>query len=57
MLRSKRLVYPATVSLRQHYLMYVYGGLFVGFAVCWMCMFLVERPRLVPADEAPLAGV
>ena len=25
------LVYPATVMLRQHYLMDVYAGLFVGF--------------------------
>jgi membrane-associated phospholipid phosphatase len=49
------LVYPATVSLRQHYLMDVYAGLFIGFAVYWACMFLIERPRLVPRDEAPLA--
>jgi len=49
------LVYPATVSLRQHYLMDVYAGLFVGFAVYWAVMFLIERPQLVPRDEAPLA--
>ena len=49
------LVYPATVSLRQHYLMDVYAGLFVGFAVYWACMFVIERPRLVPRDEPPLA--
>ena len=47
------LVYPATVSLRQHYLMDVYAGIFVGFACYWACMFLVERPRLVPHDEPP----
>ncbi len=51
------LVYPATVSLRQHYLMDVYAGIFVGFAVYWACMFIIERPRLVPRDEAPLVGV
>jgi membrane-associated phospholipid phosphatase len=49
------LVYPATVSLRQHYLMDVYAGLFVGFAVYWAVMFLVERPMLVPRDEPALA--
>lgn len=48
------LVYPATVSLRQHYLMDVYAGIFVGFACYWAVMFAVERPRLVPRDEAPL---
>jgi len=49
------LVFPATVSLRQHYLMDVYAGIFVGFACYWACMFAVERPRLVPRDEVPLA--
>lgn len=49
------LVYPATVMLRQHYLMDVYAGIFVGFACYWACMFAVERPRLVPRDELPLA--
>jgi membrane-associated phospholipid phosphatase len=48
------LVYPATVLLRQHYLIDVYAGLFIGFAVYWACMFVVERPRLVPSDETPL---
>jgi hypothetical protein len=31
-----------------------YAGIFVGFAVYWACMFIVERPRLVPAGESPL---
>jgi len=48
------LIYPATLMLRQHYLIDVYAGVFVGFAVYWACMFAVERPRLVPRDEAPL---
>lgn len=43
------LVYPATVMLRQHYLMDVYAGLFVGFATYWAVMFLIEKPRLVPS--------
>ncbi|CAB4848209.1 unannotated protein [freshwater metagenome] len=49
------LVYPATVMLRQHYLMDVYAGIFVGFTCYWACMFAIERPRLVPRDELPLA--
>ncbi len=48
------LVYPATVMLRQHYLIDVYAGIFVGFACYWACMFIVERPKLVPRDEPPL---
>lgn len=41
------LVYPATVMLRQHYLIDLYTGIFVGFAVYWAMMFVVERPVLV----------
>lgn len=50
------LVFPATVMLRQHYLMDVYAGIFVGFTCYWGSMFLVERPKLVPRSEAPLGG-
>lgn len=50
------LVYPATVMLRQHYLMDVYAGIFVGFACYWAVMFAVERPRLVPAGEPDLGA-
>lgn len=45
------LVYPATVMLRQHYLIDVYAGVFIGFAVYWAVMFAVERPRLVPRND------
>jgi membrane-associated phospholipid phosphatase len=45
------LIYPATVMLRQHYLIDVYTGLFVGFAVYWAVMFVVERPRLMPRND------
>ena len=48
------LIYPATVMLRQHYLMDVYAGIFVGFACYWACMFAIERPRLVPRFESDL---
>jgi membrane-associated phospholipid phosphatase len=50
------LVYPATVMLRQHYLVDVYAGILVGFSCYWACMFLVERPRLVPRDEDLVVG-
>lgn len=50
------LVYPATVMLRQHYLMDVYAGIFIGFACYWACMFVIERPRLVPRAEPPLGA-
>jgi len=39
------------VMLRQHYLIDVYTGIFVGFAVYWAVMFVVERPRLVPRND------
>jgi len=42
------LVYPATLMLRQHYLMDVYTGALLGFAAYWACMFVVERPVLQP---------
>ena len=45
------LVFPATVMLRQHYLIDVYAGILVGFSCYWACMFLVERPMLVPRGE------
>ncbi len=37
--------------LRQHYVIDVYAGLFVGFAIYWAVMFAVERPRLVARDD------
>ncbi len=49
------LVYPATVMLRQHYLIDLFTGVFVGFAVYWAVMFVVERPVLVPRDGDDLA--
>ena len=45
------LVIPATVMLRQHYLMDVYAGIFLGFATYWAVMFVVERPKLAPSME------
>ncbi|CAB4767858.1 MAG: phosphatase PAP2 family protein [Actinobacteria bacterium] len=40
------LILPATVFLHQHYIIDIYGGIFVAFAVYWSCMFLIEKPRL-----------
>jgi len=45
------LVFPATVMLRQHYLIDVYTGILLGFASYWACMFVIERPKLVPRGE------
>jgi len=50
------LIYPATVMLRQHYLMDVYAGILLGFASYWACMFIIERPKLVPRSERPLGS-
>ena len=49
-------VFPATVMLQQNYVIDVYAAVFVGFATYWACMFLVERPQLVPSNEAALPG-
>lgn len=40
------LIIPATVLLAQHFLIDIYGGIFVGFSVYWAMMFIVERPSL-----------
>jgi membrane-associated phospholipid phosphatase len=38
------LVYPATVSLHQHYIIDVYAGVFIGYACYWGSVFRVEKP-------------
>lgn len=40
------LIIPATVFLQQHYVIDIYGGLLVAFAVYWGCMFRIEKPDL-----------
>jgi membrane-associated phospholipid phosphatase len=40
------LILPATVFLHQHFLIDIYGGIFVAFTVYWGCMFLIEKPNL-----------
>ncbi len=40
------LILPATVFLHQHYLVDIYGGIFVGFSAYWSMMFVIEKPKL-----------
>lgn len=51
------LIYPATLALRQHYLIDVYAGIFVGFSCYWACLFLVERPGLAESGQPRSATV
>ncbi len=39
-------ILPATVFLHQHFLIDIYGGIFVGFTAYWSCMFFIEKPKL-----------
>lgn len=39
-------IIPATVFLHQHYLIDIYGGIFVAFSVYWALVFLIEKPDL-----------
>ncbi|CAB5074436.1 unannotated protein [freshwater metagenome] len=40
------LIIPATVLLAQHFVIDIYGGIFVAFAVYWACVFVIEKPNL-----------
>jgi len=40
------LILPATVFLHQHFLIDIYGGIFVAFTAYWAIMFLIEKPNL-----------
>ena len=40
------LIIPATVFLQQHFIIDIYGGIFVAFTVYWSCMFMIEKPNL-----------
>lgn len=46
------LIVPATVLLRQHYVIDIYGGLLVAFTAYWLCMFRIERPHLALPEVA-----
>ncbi|MEI6811426.1 MAG: phosphatase PAP2 family protein [Actinomycetes bacterium] len=39
-------ILPATVFLHQHFLIDIYGGIFVAFSVYWAMMFLIQKPNL-----------
>ncbi|CAB5074047.1 unannotated protein [freshwater metagenome] len=40
------LILPATVFLHQHFLIDIYGGIFVAFTCYWSAMFAIEKPLL-----------
>ena len=40
------LIIPATVFLGQHFVVDIYGGIFVAFSVYWATMFVIEKPQL-----------
>ena len=40
------LIIPATVFLKQHFVVDIYGGILVGFSVYWATMFVIEKPNL-----------
>jgi membrane-associated phospholipid phosphatase len=40
------LILPATVFLHQHFLIDIYGGIFLGFSAYWATMFMVQKPKL-----------
>ena len=40
------LIIPATVFLAQHFLIDIYGGIFVAFSVYWAVAFIIEKPDM-----------
>ena len=40
------LIIPATVLLGQHFLIDIYGGIFVAFTVYWSLVFIIEKPAI-----------
>ncbi|MEI6406808.1 MAG: hypothetical protein WCO85_04710 [Actinomycetes bacterium] len=40
------LIIPATVILHQHYLIDIYGGIFVAFTAYWGSLFIMEKRNL-----------
>jgi membrane-associated phospholipid phosphatase len=49
------LIIPATVLLRQHYVIDIYGGILAAFTAYWLCMFRIERPNLELPTHTPTA--
>lgn len=41
------LIIPATIFLGQHFLIDIYGGVFVAFSIYWGTMFVIEKPNLL----------
>lgn len=40
------LIIPATVFLKQHFVIDIYGGILVAFTTYWSLVFLIEKPKL-----------
>ena len=40
------LIIPATVFLKQHFVVDIYGGILVAFTAYWALVFLIEKPDL-----------
>ena len=40
------LIIPATVFLAQHFLIDIYGGIFVAFSIYWAVAFIIEKPDM-----------
>lgn len=40
------LIVPATVFLKQHFLVDIYGGILVAFSIYWALVFIIEKPDL-----------
>ena len=40
------LIIPATVFLKQHFVVDIYGGVLVAFTTYWALVFLIEKPDL-----------
>ena len=45
------LIIPATVLLAQHFIIDIYGGVFVAFTAFWAVAFLTEKPILTPQPD------
>ena len=49
------LIIPATVLLAQHFIIDIYGGVFVAFTAFWAVSFLIEKPILTQQPDKHLA--
>jgi membrane-associated phospholipid phosphatase len=45
------MIIPATVLLAQHFIIDIYGGVFVAFTSFWAVVFILEKPNLAPITD------